>query len=87
MLHIAICDDSQASVVEIHSYTESYFQQRHISVAIDTFANAEQLLEDDCALYDIFLLDVRMKLIDGLAAGKLVRKKSSTVIFFLYTPL
>lgn len=80
MLHIAICDDSQASVVEIHSYTENYFQQRHISVAIDTFSNAEQLLEGDCALYDIFLLDVRMKSIDGLAAGKQVRKKNSTAI-------
>lgn len=80
MLQIAICDDSQASIVEIYGYTESYFQQHHISVRIDTFSNAEHLLENDCSLYDILLLDVRMESMNGLAAGKQVRKNNGKAI-------
>lgn len=45
MLQIAICDDSQACIAEIYNYTESYFQQRHISASIDTFSSADNLLE------------------------------------------
>lgn len=80
MLQIAICDDSQACIAEIYNYTESYFQQHHISASIDTFSSAENLLEKDCSIYDILLLDVRMESIDGLAAGKQVRQINSKAI-------
>ena len=76
---IAICDDEQNQIEYITSIVTSWSNHKGHSCEIRTFASAEAFLfeyEEDKA-YDILLLDVEMKNINGIELAKRIRKDNN----------
>ena len=76
---IAICDDEQNQIEYITSIVTSWSNHKGHSCEIRTFASAEAFLfeyEEDKA-YDILLLDVEMKNMNGIELAKRIRKDSN----------
>lgn len=76
---IAICDDEQNQIEYITSIVESWSAHEGHNHEIRTFASAETFLfeyEEDKA-YDILLLDVEMKNINGIELAKRIRKDNN----------
>lgn len=76
---IAICDDEQNQIEYIASLVTSWSACEGHNCEVHTFASAEAFLfayEDDKA-YDILLLDVEMKNMDGIELAKHIRKDNN----------
>lgn len=76
---IAICDDEQNQIEYITSIVTSWSNHKGHSCEIRTFASAEAFLfeyEEDKA-YDILLLDVAMKNMNGIELAKRIRKDNN----------
>ena len=76
---IAICDDEQNQIEYITSIVASWSAHEGHSCEIRTFASAEAFLfeyEEDKA-YDILLLDVEMKNMNGIELAKRIRKDNN----------
>ena len=76
---IAICDDEQNQIEYITSIVTSWSAHEGHGCEIRTFASAEAFLfeyEEDKA-YDILLLDVEMKNINGIELAKRIRKDNN----------
>ncbi len=76
---IAICDDEQEQIEYISSIVASWCTREGHHCEIRTFASAEAFLfeyEDD-KTYDILLLDVEMKNMDGIELAKRIRRDNN----------
>lgn len=76
---IAICDDEQNQIEYITSIVASWSDHEGHSCEIRTFASAEAFLfeyEED-KTYDILLLDVEMKNMNGIELAKRIRKDNN----------
>ena len=76
---IAVCDDEQNQIEYITSIVTSWSAHEGHSCEIRTFASAEAFLfeyEEDKA-YDILLLDVEMKNMNGIELAKRIRKDNN----------
>ena len=76
---IVICDDEQNQIEYITSIVASWSAHEGHSCEIRTFASAEAFLfeyEEDKA-YDILLLDVEMKNMNGIELAKRIRKDNN----------
>lgn len=76
---IAICDDEQNQIEYITSIAASWSAHEGHGCEIRTFASAEAFLfeyEEDKA-YDILLLDVEMKNMNGIELAKRIRKDNN----------
>lgn len=76
---IAICDDEQNQIEYITSIVTSWSNHKGHSCEIRMFASAEAFLfeyEEDKA-YDILLLDVKMKNMNGIELAKRIRKDNN----------
>lgn len=72
---IAICDDERAEAERLGSVVSDWSRAAGIDCAIDTFSGAEALLSarEDRGEYDILLLDVEMRGMDGIALARRLR--------------
>lgn len=77
----AICDDSDADLDYIAALVSQWANDRKALVHIDVFTSAEAFLfhYDKEKDYDILLLDIEMKQMDGVTMAKTVRKTNETV--------
>lgn len=85
MIKIAIVDDKEEYLEIIKNIIQNYIRNKNINFRIQTFNKPKSLIYelDDKKSYDIFLLDIKMPLIDGLVLAKKIRQlfKKSYIIF------
>lgn len=76
---IAICDDEQNQIEYITSIVASWSAHEGHSCEMRTFASAEAFLfeYEEYKVYDILLLDVEMKNINGIELAKRIRKDNN----------
>lgn len=78
---IAICDDMEEDVQYIASVVRNWGEKEKISVDLETFPSAESFLfryaeQKD---YDILLLDIEMRSMNGVELAKRIRKENDAV--------
>ena len=81
MLRIAICEDEEKYLELEKNIVSTYLKQKGLSVSVTGFSACESLLEDKVQLdiFDLIILDVEMKGINGIAAAKMIREKNDKV--------
>lgn len=88
MLRIAYCEDEPAQAEQIVSFWKEWGEARKINCQVEVFPNAESFLFAQelsrKLLYDLLLLDIRMKEMDGFELAKNIRTFDSELkIVFL----
>lgn len=85
MIRIAVVDDDAGSVSQIKEYLLRYQSERNEQFHILTFSDGDEIVENYKAEYDIILLDIEMRFMDGMTAAQLIREKDSEVILIFIT--
>ena len=72
---IAICDDTQKDLESIGDLAESYIADRAIDAEVMKYSHPNELIEEsEKTVFDCFLLDVYMPMMNGIEVGKELRK-------------
>lgn len=84
---IAICDDVEQDAQYITSAVMKWAQKENYSVDIQAFSSAESFLFQyaEQKNYDILLLDIEMKNLNGIELAKKIRKDNNTVQIIFIT--
>lgn len=85
MIHLAIVDDDEKSRMTMRDYAERYQEEFQEKLKITTFADGADIADEYKAEYDIIILDIQMRFMDGMRAAELIRKMDSDVILIFIT--
>lgn len=81
MLNIAVCDDESIEIEYLTSLTNQWATMTETAVKISDFSSAEAFLfkyEEDKS-FDILLLDIQMKAMDGVELAEKIRENNDGV--------
>lgn len=72
MITCAMCDDELPFAEQLRSFVMAYAKKRRVELQAETFASAEELLEEieNGAGFEILFLDIEMRKMDGIELGK-----------------
>lgn len=85
MIRIAIVDDDTRSVEQLKEYLNRYQKEQNEVLSILSFSDGDEIALNYKAEYDIILLDIEMKFMDGMTAAQLIRKKDPEVAIIFIT--
>lgn len=81
MLNVAICDDEPVEIEYLTSLVQKWAKAAKTAANISSFASAEAFLfryEED-KNFDILLLDIQMKAMDGIELAEKIRENNSSM--------
>lgn len=81
MTNIAVCDDEAVEIEYLTSLTQEWAKATKTAVSTSGFASAEAFLfkyEED-KNFDILLLDIQMKAMDGIELAEKIRESSNSM--------
>lgn len=85
MIRIAIVDDDAMSIETLKKYVMNYQRERGEEMSITTFSDGDELVENYKAEFDMILLDIEMRFMDGMTAAKKVRESDPEVVIIFIT--
>ena len=88
MIHIAIVEDEVDYAVMLEELIQRYAQESEQTIRVSRFADGDEIVEGYTHKYDIILLDVEMKYMDGMTAAEEIRRQDPevTLMFITNTP-
>ncbi len=85
-MKIAICDDMEMFLSGLHIILDDFFEKKKMDIEVDEFISGEDLLFGfSSGKYDIIILDIEMKTLNGIETAKAIRKLDDTVIIAYHT--
>lgn len=83
MINIAICDDNKSDLASLEQKVKKYLNDNNIHGEVVCYEQATTLLSElSTKNFDLYILDVVMPEVDGIALGKAIRdagKKASVI--------
>lgn len=76
-IKIAVCDDLIEERNTIISFLQKYVDDRGYVITIDEFENGEELLAIDINEYNLIILDIFMKELNGIEVAREIMKRSN----------
>ncbi len=86
-LNLAIVEDEKEMFERLKSSLTSYFDENHISFAIDYYPNGEKFLHKYKPDYDVVFMDINLPGANGMETIKKLREKDPKVIVIFVTYL
>jgi len=85
MIKIAICEDEETYAGEFTEYLNKYGRETGQEFKITRFTDGDEIVENYKPEYDIILLDIKMRFMDGMTAAENIRKVDPQVIIIFIT--
>ena len=85
MTRIAIVEDDLVCCKQLKDYLTQYTQETGETFSIWTFGDGDDIVNDYRAEYDIILMDIQMKLMDGMTAAEMIRRMDAEVMIVFIT--
>ncbi len=85
MIRIAIVEDEQSYVDQLSEYLARYEKESGHRLKITVFRDGERILNNYRADYDIILMDIQMRLLDGMTTAERIRTMDQDVIIIFIT--
>lgn len=88
MIKIAIVEDDITYSTQLENYLHKYEAEYGEKMEISTYSDGSIIVEDYHSQFDIILMDIEMRIMDGMSAAESIRKidKDVVIIFITYTP-
>ena len=84
MIKIAIVEDEQLYAKQLHEYLRKYEKENGEAIEVTIYSDGDQIVEKYQSQYDIILMDIEMKFMDGMSAAEEIRKiDTEGVIIFI----
>ncbi len=85
MIRLAIVEDEDIYAEKLTEYLEKYQKETGKSFRIDRYTDGAELVENYRGDYDIILMDIQMKLMDGMSAAEEIRALDRQVVILFIT--
>lgn len=85
MVRIAIVEDDNTYTDVFKKYLDRYGKESGEKFQIFTFQDGEDIVENYKAGYDIILMDIEMRFMDGMTSAEEIRKNDSEVVIIFIT--
>ena len=85
MIRIAIVEDETLFVEQLQNYIRRYQEESGREIRISVFADGEDITENYNGEYDIILMDIQMRFMDGMTAAEKIRELDQEVIIMFIT--
>ena len=85
MIRIALVEDDPAYAEQLLSYLKEYEKESKERISVQIFSDGEDIVTEYRADYDIILMDVEMKFMDGMSAAEEIRKIDTEVVIIFIT--
>ena len=85
MINIAICDDDLYYITETKDILKSLLSSYSINYNIYEFSSGEELLDNYPQNLDILIMDIQMKLINGMDTARKIREFDTNVEIIFMT--
>ena len=85
MVRIAIVEDEAAVREQLQGYIQRYTRQYGTKFAVTEFSDGVEILDAYRPVYDIVLLDVEMKHLDGMETARRIRELDRDVVLLFIT--
>jgi DNA-binding LytR/AlgR family response regulator len=79
MIRIAIVEDEAMYAQQLADYLQQYGEENGETFAINVFSDGDEIVHNYKAKFDIILMDIEMKLMDGMSAAEEIRKVDTEV--------
>lgn len=87
MVRLAVVEDEALYQNQLKDYLEQYSKEKEIEFKVTFLQDGEDIAEDYKGGYDIILMDIQMRFMDGMTAAELIRKKDQEVIIIFITSM
>ena len=85
MIRVAIVEDEEAVREQLLGYVQRYTRQYGTTFEVRTFSDGVEILEGYRPVFDLILLDVEMKHLDGMTTAERIRALDSDVMIVFIT--
>lgn len=85
MIRIAIVEDETACADQLEGYLRQYEQEKKEAFQITRFTDGDEIVERYKAEFDIILMDIQMRFMDGMSAAEFIRKVDTEVVIIFIT--
>lgn len=85
MIRIAIVEDEAAYAEQLREYLQRYEKEQGETFRITVFSDGDQIVHKYKSDFDIILMDVEMKFMDGMSAAEEIRKIDTEVVIIFIT--
>ena len=85
MIRIAIVEDDKKTRLCLQRFLEKYEKESGHKFTICIFEDGIDIVNDYRPIYDVILMDIQMKKMDGMTAAREIRKTDSEVILVFIT--
>lgn len=85
MIRIAVVEDEPDYAEQLRGFLGTYEQERGESILVSLFSDGDEIAVNYRPEYDIILLDVQMKFMDGMTAAEIIREHDSEVVIIFIT--
>ncbi len=85
MISIAIVEDDILCKEDVRKHLERYMKEKDMKFNISEFADGEEILEDYSGAFDLILMDIEMKFLDGMSTAKKIREIDTEVAIMFIT--
>ena len=85
MIRIAIVEDDEKYIATLKKYLEQYNEDSGQEIEITVYHDGDEIAAFYRAQFDIILMDIEMKFIDGMTAAEEIRKKDTKVSIIFIT--
>lgn len=85
MIRIALVEDDKAYREELMRFLKRYEQESNEKFHITAFTDGDEIVEDYSGDYDIILMDIVMKYLNGMDAAERIRELDSEVVIIFIT--
>lgn len=85
MITIAIVEDDRYYADQLLKYLRRYETEEKVKFNISVFEDGDEIVNTYDASYDIILMDIEMKFLNGMSAAEEIRKADDRVIIMFIT--
>src|SRR5690625_1253 len=85
MIRIAVVEDETHYKEQLVEYLRQFEQEKRVNIEIETYSDGDGIVENYEGQFDIILLDVQMKFMDGMSAAEEIRKMDAEVVIIFIT--
>ncbi len=85
MIKIAIVEDEHAYAMQLQEYLYQYEIENGEVFEISLFSDGDEIVNKYKPVYDLILMDVEMKFMDGMSAAEEIRKVDTEVVIIFIT--
>lgn len=85
MIKIAIVEDEVLYADQLQEYLKKYEEEYRETFEISVFQDGDQIVHHYKAEYDVILMDVEMRFMDGMSAAMEIRKMDTEVVIIFIT--